>query len=505
MPDSILPSFPLRPRREEEDKEQKVDQERFKKLLKVEGTDEAPKKRKRKRKGEEIEEEAIKKPSDPPPPSPGFAGLMESHHKETILDKQSGGVRYRKETENEPALPLPPSIYAVPGSHTLPPTTPKWESVSPISPPEEPKTSPSTSLSNQSLPPPSTSLFSQDPSPPSTSLFSQSPPPPSTLSFSFNQNPSLQPPSPPPTDHRNVISQPRGAAPHISQFEESDVSAEKVESRVDDQSKTKRFSKKKLNLSKKKGHGLTLLFRKACARLKKKDKIPSAETTSPLEFPLSALQREEALPIPLPEKESPPSMLVKKKAQFFHFFSPQEQRSIKKEAQTTKKTGPSPAHREDFLEATRGNSAIPLPSVAEPFTALVAPCQAANPILFPPEVLEILEQFMAMITMREDSMKSSIVITITTPHSIFYGSQLVLDRFTTSPNALNLKLLSNQPEAIALFESHLSSLSQSLSQSCPHLDINILKPSFHTRTASTQKRKARVHRKELQDDDHQEE
>ncbi|MGE3716454.1 MAG: hypothetical protein AB7G16_07980, partial [Simkaniaceae bacterium] len=95
---------------EPEMEDQKVDPEKFKKVMKVDESDEAQKRHKRnlKREEEEGEDEDVQEKA-PPPPSSSFSEFMSD--KETldnVFDTESGGIRRQAAPQSRSAFTAPP-------------------------------------------------------------------------------------------------------------------------------------------------------------------------------------------------------------------------------------------------------------------------------------------------------------------------------------------------------------------------------------------------------------
>ncbi|MBF5060133.1 hypothetical protein [Candidatus Neptunochlamydia vexilliferae] len=135
---------------EKEKPAEKVDPEKFKKVMKVDESDEAQKRRKRNLKKEEEEGEEKEVQPETPAPREGFAELMSDQDEVGgIMDKESAGVRYETPPEEEtPFTPPPPGSIPTEGveidevDEPLPPPqqeeqTPEQETPPPPTTPEK--------------------------------------------------------------------------------------------------------------------------------------------------------------------------------------------------------------------------------------------------------------------------------------------------------------------------------------------------------------------------------
>ena len=139
-----------RPFQQEPESSDKIDPEKFKKVMKVEDTDEAQKRNKRnlKREEEEGEDEDVEEKVAPPPASTSFSEFMSDKDQlNNVLDSESGGVRYQAAPDEDDAF-LAPEAGSI---NTEGVDLDKSEAPPPAQPPGQPQTG---SGQEQAAPPP---------------------------------------------------------------------------------------------------------------------------------------------------------------------------------------------------------------------------------------------------------------------------------------------------------------------------------------------------------------
>lgn len=103
-----------RPYQQEPEQSDKIDPEKFKRVMKIEDTDEAQKRNKRnlKKEEEEGEDEEVEEKAPPPANAGAFAEFMsDKDDLDNVMNAESGGVRYQAQPEDESIIaPEPGSI-----------------------------------------------------------------------------------------------------------------------------------------------------------------------------------------------------------------------------------------------------------------------------------------------------------------------------------------------------------------------------------------------------------
>ncbi len=153
--------------------------------------------------------------------------------------------------------------------------------------------------------------------------------------------------------------------------------------------------------------------------------------------------------------------------------SPNEvKRSEVKEKHESKET--------DFPEATSSTASIPLPS-PEASASPTPPSDAPVYTKLSSEMYELLETVSGVILIEKNESKTSTIVTLNMPNTVFNGSKLVLDQYSTAPMIYNIQLLGS-PEAVKVFAENLSSLSQSFEAMQYNFEVKLLQPILITKS-----------------------
>jgi hypothetical protein len=131
-----------------------------------------------------------------------------------------------------------------------------------------------------------------------------------------------------------------------------------------------------------------------------------------------------------------------------------------------------------------------------PFTPTpIAPTPAYASL--PPQVYELFEKMMGLMTIEQNSGVTTTTVTVSMKDSVFNGAQIILDHYSTAPNAFNVTI-AGSPQAQELISANMVSLVASFEQSKLAFQINLRSPILLEEHQVT-KRKKRA-----RDEEHQE-
>ena len=486
----------------------KIDPEKFKKIMKVEDSQEAQKRKKRSL-PEEEEEEVHPKESNRPP-STSFSDYMDDTPPlSSVFDKESGGVRMEIIDENSPSV-LPYSSHTEPLVERFHPSveTPSSSSPNPLEkgvnqPPL--LSSPPSSEKNQ--PPFSSSTSTQSDHPISSSA--QETPPHSSAEKDASlseQNTQIEEDPPPPKKRERA----------------KQKKPETDSSLLASQPKTKNLAA--LKKKKKKGKEVKVkrvVQKNSSSEGKKETKGPSFSKESSLEktpFPLadepivlrSAKDKNEK-PLDVAKKgEAPFQGFIdeasqklderptkkEKKGAFFHRLTFEENRDRQVRRQKIKESAPPfsvehpSIHQEKkekketgFPEATSKTAGIPLPppcliSFSNPPLAEMASCTKLSPSVF-----ALFEKMSACLIIQQEKGMSTTTLNISMPGSVFNETQVMIKQYSTAPNAYHIQLIGN-PKSVQIFSENLDLLQKSFIEGRFGFEVQILNPILATEKKS---------------------
>ncbi|WP_316356182.1 hypothetical protein [Candidatus Neptunichlamydia sp. REUL1] len=515
-----------RPFQQEPEASDKIDPEKFKKVMKVEDTDEAQKRNKRnlKREEEEGEGEDVEEKVAPPPASTSFSEFMSDKDQlNNVLDSESGGVRYQAAPEEDDAFVAPEA-----GSINT-------EGVdldeSEAAPPQG-KQQQAGSEQEQAPPTP-------QPQPSSGSGYVQEPPASSEESFSppmyegdFEEQP-FQPQQP-----TNQEQQPQGTTSEDSQNtqqaqqpqekgdekppekkKEEDASLLASQPKMSDlipKKKTKKPAAEVKMLPKdmqtpQEGQKISDVIGKATNKL---DGTPLSESNIGKDQATSASFEgiegtekggEEELTTTgspkgddISEAGGPPQKTDTKTTHPFRRLTPQEvrnQRLGKEETSTAAalegmvvpssgkgQKGEMGKKKKDdddapFIEATSETASIILPTFETPIAPVAETQTTPSYTRLTPEVHELFEKMGGVMVVQLDKGITTTTMNINMPNSVFNGAQVILDQYSSAPHSYNLQLIGS-PEAVKLFTSNMTQLENSFKQANFNFEVNILNPSI---------------------------
>ncbi|MCB1072408.1 MAG: hypothetical protein KDK96_04810 [Chlamydiia bacterium] len=529
----------------EEKTPDKVDPEKFKKVMKVDESDETQKRKKRNLPKEEEEgaDEEVQEQAPPQSPVTSFSEFMSDKEQlDNVFNKESGGIRRQAAPQEGTAFTAPPSGSISTEGVDLdqesepPPTSSGYASGAPSQTQEGATQQPPPAQPQQ----PSTSGEYQQPRESSSNQ------PPSFFQGNLEQ-PNLQQPSQAQQPEQSQTGQeqttPTQETQQVEKKEEEPKKEKKEEqdtSLLASQPKTK-----DLKALKKKGPkgiapevkivpGKEPLEKKGepveqkvtdnapekfeegivpPPKEKKEGPIPQGEDlTGAAETEQPSIKRiplGEELPKEKTEEESlkeetfagikeGPAKEMARGPSPFKRFSPQEARTQKmgKEGQAAALEGlPVPRSSEgeqgemggrgkkkdedSFLEANSQTAGIPLPTFENPFPAIVPSEEIPAYSKLSADVHELFEKMGGVIMIQQDKGITTTTMNINMPGSVFDGTQVILDRYSTAPNSYNIQLVGN-PDSVKIFNQNLDALKESFKQANFNFETNILNPILTT-------------------------
>ncbi|MEM8727945.1 MAG: hypothetical protein AAGE99_04470 [Chlamydiota bacterium] len=493
---------------DEKESVDKVDPEKFKKVMKVDESDETQKRNKRnlpKEEEEEVDKETPEKTAAPNPET-SFSELMTDKGKlGHVFDKESGGIRRQTTRQGQKSSAAPPS-----GSIST-------EGVDLDRQSEPTSTNPSHSSKepSRSQQPP---LFQQQPERPASP---QSPSQPrqnrteqeQTIDVEQAQqgeNKEGEPKrrkkgdkdssllaSQPKTKDLKALKKkdPKGTAPEVK-IVPGEEPIERKEEGIEQKVATKAPQK---------------FERQSAPYPQEKRETPGleagedsngcveAEKPATKKIPLGQVPKEKVDGETLKEgafagiEEDSAKEAVKKPGPFKR-FSTEEARiqKIRKEEQRAEMEGvavasPSGGERgalggrekkkdEDFfLEADGQTAGVPLPNFENPLPAIIPPTDIPAYSKLSPEVYELFEKMGGVMTIQQDKGIKATTMNIDMPNSVFDGTQVILNQYSTAPNSFNIQLVGN-PESVKIFNQNLDALKESFRQADFNFETNILNP-----------------------------
>lgn len=526
---------------EKKESSDKIDPEKFKKVMKVDESDEAQKRKKRNLPKEEEEgvDEEVQEQVPTPNPVTSFSEFMSDKQQlGNVFDKESGGVLRQRAPQEGGAFTAPPAGSISTEGIDLdqesepPPTTSGYASRAPSGPQEGETQHPPPPQPQE----PSTTGQYQKPSEPSSSNR-----PPSFFQEEL-EKPNIQQPSDskqPQTNQEQTtpakdIQQPekKEEEPKKRKKEEKDTSLLASQPKTKDLEALKKKRSKGIAPEVKIVPGEETLEKKEegveqkvtdkgsqkfeeglpfSLKEKKERPIPKFDedltTTSETEKTMTkGIPLEEELPKEKTEKEAfkegtflkvkeGPAKEMAKKPSPFKRFSPEEARSRKmgKEGQVAEIEGlPTPPSSEgelggrgkkkddnSFLEADNQTAGIPLPNFENPFPAIAASTNTPTYSKLSPEIHELFEKMGGVMTIQQSKGIMTTTMNINMPGSVFDGAQVILNQYSTAPNSFNIQLVGN-PDSVKIFNQNLDALKASFKQANFNFETNILNPILTT-------------------------
>lgn len=519
----------------------KIDPEKFKKVMKVDESEESQKRKKRNLPREEEEGEDEPAVEEPQTPSGSFSEFMSDKEElDSVFDKESGGVR-RQAAPQEDAFIAPPeesiSTEGVEVNESEPSSPPTQSPSNPPSPSSNsspsPQTSSETSSSASSQTPPTSESEQQSSGNlpqfqgefESQAPYQQQQQEPTSQDSSSTQDtdPSSstqQPQMPTKKEQSHQEQMPKkkeeDSSLLASQPKKSELDALKKKPKTGPAAEIKTIAQEKEPSDKKAPIQQDVIdkpsaFLHAVPQPSSKEKLSQAQTKSlpegsveakepnakilpvdeafsgesPKDKPSEDTRKEEPLPNPEKIKQSGP----------FQRFTPQEVRNQKigKEATTAATyeglTVPTSTESEQgemggqhkkkddqtYAEATSETAGIPLPTFDVPVPSISQATETPAYSKLSPEMHELFEKIGGVILVQQDKGVTTTTVNVNMPNSVFDGTQVILDQYSTAPNSYNIQLVGN-PESVKVFSQNLDALKASFKQANFNFEVNIQNP-----------------------------
>ena len=130
-----------------------------------------------------------------------------------------------------------------------------------------------------------------------------------------------------------------------------------------------------------------------------------------------------------------------------------------------------------FIEASAESASITLPLFETPIAPVAPTSETLSYTRLTPEVHELFEKMGGVMIVQLDKGVTTTTMNINMPNSVFNGTQVILEQYSTAPHSYNLQLIGN-PEAVKLFTSNMDELENSFKQANFNFEVNILNPSI---------------------------
>jgi hypothetical protein len=185
------------------------------------------------------------------------------------------------------------------------------------------------------------------------------------------------------------------------------------------------------------------------------------------EKPLPQVER------PLQEPEAPPSAAVARPFEAMEKILDRLKKFDKPEKKEPAELAPQVA------APIAAPVVAPQPMQAEP----VAPVQAAQPLFFSrlaPEVFDILQKMCGMISFYKDSGISTTTVTVNMPGSVFNEGNLVIEHYDTAPKVFNIQF-EGSDQAVDLFNENLPDLVAAIQHTPLTFEVNVRKAVLSNR------------------------
>jgi len=468
----------------EPEQSDKIDPEKFKRVMKVEDTDESQKRNKRnlKKEEEEGDEETEGKVETPPPTSNAFSEFMsDKDDLQNVLDSESGGVRYRSAPDESESFVAPQ-----PGSINT----------EGVELDEEPSPSMPQSQAPQSQLPPQSQAPSQEqtpqaPQPQTGGQQGSGAPPPSEesgISPQFYEGDFQEEPYPPQTGipSQSTSDQNVPTNQSTSEAQTPQQAGEKPKDKEDEKS-SKKGEDSSLLASQPKMSDLIPKGKKKTAQK------PSAEIKTLPEGMKTPNEKQKGDDVSglgkVSGKEETPAVT-------FRRMTPQEVRKERLEkgadqsaaglegigvppakAGAEGESGKDKKDDDDVPEANAANASITLPIFPTPIQAS-SPTEATPAYTkLSPEVHELFEKMGGVMMVQVDKGVTTTTMDINMPNSVFNGAQVILDQYSTAPHSYNVQLIGSA-EAVKAFSENLDGLKSAFAEGRFNFEVNILTPSI---------------------------
>ncbi|MGE0198445.1 MAG: hypothetical protein AB7S94_06775 [Simkaniaceae bacterium] len=510
---------------EPEMEDQKVDPEKFKKVMKVDESDEAQKRHKRnlKREEEEGEDEDVQEKA-PPPPSSSFSEFMSD--KETldnVFDTESGGIRRQAAPQSRSAFTAPP-----PGSISTEGVEVEEPSPTPSASPPEVSPQPQGGQGQQQQQNPA----SPEPPPQQRQAPSGQPPPTGAPFYEglAAEQPEKQPT--PPSEQQDYTTTESQPTQQVETSPESQQGDEQPPSKKEQPSDTSLLASQpklsELRVKKKTKKTKPAPEEKIVSSPAKKDEVtplkkgeegvlqegPVEKTgQSPLTGPQKGEESDQTgmeisdsgvpsgatfeMGQEAPLIEGTPLKGASREEGPFRKMSPDEVRrermqtakakaegqaaiegvpvSGAEESEGMGKKGEKKEDEGNFLEASELTASITLPLSEMPLSPITPSETTPTYTRLTPEVFELFERMGGVMIIQQSTGVTTTTMTLNMPDSIFNGAEIILNRYSTAPNAFNIQLVGS-PEAVKVFQQNITQLEQAFKQANYDFEANILNP-----------------------------
>ena len=499
------PNVPYKPE-PQRDEEGRVDPEKFKKILKVDASDEPEKKRKRRtHKEEEHEDEDVESPVTPPD-GERFSSLMEEDDGSSIFDPQSPGKRLRKPADS--SLPYQPPKDSQNANELTDLPEPSSSEETLESALESPLASEDEQDASSGMPPDasleeSSSLFPLDEDASNLPPSSQIPPP----AASSQENKPVSQSTSESEESKQEAAEPKKSQPSSSA---SNVSPEQSASSTPGKTSKKSHTDSSLLASQPEQKALRRKKKTKATAESQVMEVPmsaSPQTSMPLDQKKPADEEQALQEIPesayrqskktkTKKGDLLPAKKPRQKAQFRRITSQVQRKQTQAFLKENTSTDWDTAQRKKwdassalpFPEATQENASIPLP----PSPELLPPAQWTDMPAYTKlssQTYELFERLGGVMVVQAHAGITKTTVTLHMPDSIFDRAEVVLDRYSTAPHAFNLQLIGS-PEAVQAFSHHIDELSQAFKDAQYNFEVNILSPILQTKA-----KKPLIHRK----------
>ncbi len=135
-------------------------------------------------------------------------------------------------------------------------------------------------------------------------------------------------------------------------------------------------------------------------------------------------------------------------------------------------------HEHDKKDKERKAEELAEPAQAAPIDGVQAPqAPTETPVhsKIHPQVYDLLEKMVGVMTIEQHKGVTTTTITVNMKGSVFDGSEIVLEHYSTAPNAFNVQLAGSQ-DAQALFNANIDELAAAFASGKYAFDVNIRKP-----------------------------
>ncbi len=502
----------------EPDKESEIDPTKFKKVLKIDESEESQKKDKRRLKKKEEEGEDEEQGVDAPSLSTTFSDFMQQKDEvKGLFDVQSSIGQVRESSTDKP-IPFkttstresPPidheNIQGHPAKmignlgEATPSQTSKFgvEEPHPLPPPPIVEANGYT----QQQPPPEEFLpqypqrspgkLSQEESPPQYSQqFPKTPPPPLSYNQVTNQDQKEAPEKKKKAVDTSLLAgKTKRIARKKSKEEKAPIYIRKKQNAELAPSEKKSTSKEKLKVVAKKRVNRTPKQSAALGKQKKtSQKNPGDTVTNPTSKKLKVVAKkgvhltsEQAAALGEQKKTSqknpgdtvtnPTSKKLKVVAKKGVHLTSEQAAALGEQETFSKKNPDDTVNNPTATFAIEGAITTPEGIVTNTQSTESPAYTKLNP-----QVFELFERMIGVLTIQQHTNVTTTTITISMKNSVFNGSKITLDQYSTAPNSFNIRL-QGTPEAIQLFNANLGELMAAFQQTKSPYTVNILNPSL---------------------------